>query len=486
MKRPLELRINPLDGQEYLAVEIPNVLARPKIETKIGEDKTEERYKLYEKGIMIPSNSKEWVTEHKYWMPAADVKNLGLIVARYSFPAIIISRGRDGEKKETFTHITLRQNIDPSGRKLMYFPVNVMYEINHNPTYPLQIYPIIGTETVTVPGKTITVETIRVKHLGHIFPHNINHPPVQKIGGRWIWFIPFEIRYIPPGQEIEILRPYEKFAEYIRRRYPLKAEILSDGISEQVMIDIGFVPINEGNITKEIASNSKPIPVAYRTMSNNNYSLKDEDKYPFYAELRASWLTCYPRTHHIPRAKKREYPDIMNPDTLEKVELVNREGKKGSLTITVYNMAHWVFIHEYPNGAIARPFRSKKIELYHNKRIPTWNKNWKIEDFPNKVEFSKTYGTRRGPASLEDVQLPAVISEGMEINVPVSYDIFEGFPFERVIKYARFINALNKYYAYNDSQVNEKAETRYTTVDKEGFIWKQAWLLQSEKEEEEE
>lgn len=301
---------------------------------------------------------------------------------------------------------------------------------------PVRIYATTkpGEEQV---GRWETIEDLRVYHLGR-------HYDATKIGNEWFWYIPEKIEYKPPG-----LRPeMELYPEQIFRAGPAPNAECWDAGEGEVTIELGFYP--DSTIAKNV---SRVNGFAFRNIANRNYSLKDVDSYPFYCELRASFITVYPR----------EFIEIL--DAPKGAYLTHLIGKTGVLGITLRNMVNWILIKRVINEETSQ----QKIVhyLYSGKLKRTdYQTRWVATPGARRTA-GRTRMTAGGGANGRnppaDIVAPGtweneeiLLTEGLEINEMIDELKFTGFEFERCVKYARMVNRQLYYYVYDNNYIENQ------------------------------
>lgn len=272
-------------------------------------------------------------------------------------------------------------------------------------------------------------ETILVNHLG-------NEYQAVKIGASWRWEIPNQIQYTPPGGRIRplMLEPEKIFGWFVDGGGHVEAV---EYIDEEERGTISFEIMVSPDSPRTEKRVSQTNGYAFRNIANRNYSLKDINLYPFFAELRASLLAAYPLVMY--RRIGNNYENTL-------IDFLN---------ITVWNMAGKVMLtlQGYP-FLLSDKLDSNDIEytpLYQRERYTR-----------EKLKF------RKGRERLPDY----VISEGTEINEKIDRLDFEYFPFGYCIKYCRIVNEKYGYYVYDNAEINKYARKLNTVLlDEKGFVW---------------
>lgn len=322
---------------------------------------------------------------------------------------------------------------------------------------PKQVTRITGYEPVVEYVNRYSLDAVHLRH-----PFACMGPPAHKYP-TWRWYLPEVYTYYPDSRYVWYTRAITLHIDSIMRtvfnlnlQNTIGAEITNPQLGS-VEVELGILnPRWRG--TKAGAQFCKNVAkengYAFRSMSNRNYSLKDISAYPFLCELRASWLTMYPREIYQYHGFPKNIVDWLNT--------------------TTYNMSEFVFIQEIRDEktkqtTLKRYLKSGKLDVWKAtkkdptvaEREPLWN--------------DKPYGWRHGTRSSFRGKAPKFIKvDGSELNQQVDGLTFEVFPFEYCIKYARIINRRNVYYEYLDDWINSKARASDEVwVDDKGFIWKQ-------------
>jgi len=273
-------------------------------------------------------------------------------------------------------------------------------------------------------------ETIIIRHLG-------NEYYATKVGVSWRWELPNELLYKPPGDYRAplLIKPEEIFGWFINQGGHVEA--MDFGSPQPHIIDFEIAVSPDAWTTeKRVAQTNE---YAYRNIANRNYALKDINQYPWFAELRCSFLSAYPRIQY--QAQEIGYKNKL-------IEILN---------ITLWNMAGKVLL-----TLTGYPFLlSDKLESNTIEYIPL---------FQGKRYTKQDLKHRRGREPVPDY----VISEGTEVNEKIDRLDFEAHQFSRCLKYARIINKQMGYYVYDNRTIEAMVQKAGTVfMDYQGFIWKE-------------
>ena len=308
-------------------------------------------------------------------------------------------------------------------------------------------------------------EVLKVYHLGR-------HYDASKQAGNWVWLVPESLGYKPPGGDRAeiILHPEEIFRPAYNMGYKAWAAIFKAGKGE-VTIELGLFDRYPG-VAKQV---SRTNGFAFRNISNRNYSLKDENEYPFYCELRASFITVYPR----------EFIELTDSRLRGGYYLATLVGKgaHGILGITLRNIVRWILVKKLTDeegrqtGKIARYLYSGKLK--RNDYQTRWIVTSAAKRNAGRTSLTAGGGGQgktpppsiESPGTWENEEL--LLTEGLEINEMIDELKFTDFEFEKCIKYARMVNRQLYYYVYDNNWIESQVRASIETYmdNKYQFIW---------------
>jgi len=291
----------------------------------------------------------------------------------------------------------------------VWIPITVADELGIKPGVA---FPVLLSGW-SIPEREVVEEypAINVEHLNNVFS-------TEFVDDHYQWKIPHVIEFIPaPGRNPLTIRVYEILGMVFDLKVTPQADFYYKGRG-RVQIDIS-IP-SEG---KEIADK---IGEAYRTISNQNYTLSDMNDYPFLAEIRSQWIGVYPRVFYQTKLPNDEEW---------------RDPLEYALAITVKNLVDWHELLEntwkgtldtYPKGH----------ERRGDRRIPPVISTKKIEQLT--LYLKKLVMEDRTPAATElhKLEMEKAIA-GDEINELIRRTDIRRTPlesFEYCWKYIRLVS----------------------------------------------
>jgi len=363
-----------------------------------------------------------------------------------------------GKTRQTTTFIRLETGArDRYGRLPVFIPNYLLLYLGIDPTQSIEVrlyrYPFIWFES----------------HLYHGYPSGRVFLPwtvVDLLNLKPNWAYSFQIRGQAPRIRIErmeekreivishlnreyivtsrtfvipevtgtfmgrIIEPESIFGWAIDQGFNVVAEWFYDEIPGTVYVDFLVDPRNPV-MERSVAIHNN---LAFRNMSVRNFSVEDITAYRFLTEIRATFLSAYPRTWY----------DAI--DVNWQVELIE------ALNTTTYNLATYLlYIGESDNLVESRkPIKMTVDELKKGNRFPP--------------------------------RVREIITEGTEINTPIDGAKIEG-KFFYANKYIRIVDSKDKYWEY---ATNEKVESlilqrnfskKKSDIDlvngANGFVWRE-------------